>query len=199
MRHLLPILIMVPLILGGWSIWEQGPLPLDVAATRALQTLVPARSPWIEWLSSTAGWPLIFVTALVVAIFAASLGGLRGAAGALVGMALAMGMEQGLRMLVFVPRPPPALVDVAHESGSSGLPSTFALFYGAAMTALVLVAVNKRGAEPQMMRVAAIILLTAGCVGRVAAGGHWTSQIVASACLGALASLATMHLFKVRR
>lgn len=199
MRHSAAILAIVCLVLGGWSFAAQGPLPLDLAITRHLQALIPARSIWIEWLSSTAGWPLIVVSALVVAVFAASLAGLRGAAGALIGIGLAVAAERGLRMLIFVPRPDPALVDVAKASASSGLPSTFAIFYGAAAAALVLTSAGKRGAEAQIVRWTAAALLVAGCVGRVAAGGHWTSQVVASAALGALASLAAMYLFKVVR
>lgn len=199
MRHSAAILAIFCLVLGGWSFAAQGPLPLDLAITRHLQALIPARSIWIEWLSSTAGWPLIVVSALVVAVFAASLAGLRGAAGALIGIGLAVAAERGLRMLIFVPRPDPALVDVAKASASSGLPSTFAIFYGAAAAALVLTSAGKRGPEAQIVRWTAVVLLMAGCVGRVAAGGHWTSQVVASAALGALASLAAMYLFKVVR
>jgi len=199
MRSSAIALAILGLALGGWSVWQQGPLPLDFAITRQLQAIIPAQSAWIEWLSSTAGWPVIVVSALVVAVFAASLAGLRGAAGALVGIALAMAAERGLRMLIFVPRPDPALVQVAKASTSSGLPSTFAIFYGAAAAALVLASAGKRGPEAQVVRWGAVALLIAGCVGRVAAGGHWTSQVIASAALGALASLAAMHLFRVVR
>ena len=192
-------LAILGLALGCWSVWQQGPLPLDLAITRQLQAIIPAQSAWIEWLSSTAGWPLIVVSALVVAVFAASLAGLRGAAGALIGIALAMAAERGLRMLIFVPRPDPALVQVAKASASSGLPSTFAIFYGAGAAALVLASAGKRGPEAQVVRWGAVALLVAGCVGRVVAGGHWTSQVIASAAVGALASLAAMHLFRVVR
>lgn len=199
MRAIAIFLVSLCLVVGGWSLWQQGPLPLDLAITRQLQALIPAQSVWIEWLSSTAGWPLIVVSALVVAVFAASLAGLRGAAAALTGIGLAMAAERGLRMLIFVPRPDPALVDVAKASASAGLPSTFAIFYGAAAAALVLASAGRRGPEAQIVRWTAIALLVAGCVGRVAAGGHWTSQVVASAALGSLASLFAMYLFRVVR
>lgn len=199
MRSSAIALAILALALGGWSLAAQGPLPLDLAITRHLQALVPAPSPWIEGLSSTAAWPFIVVSALVAAIFAASLAGLRGAAGTLAGIGLAMAAERGLRMLIFVPRPDPALVDVAKASASSGLPSTFAIFYGAAAAALVLASMGRRGPEAQIVRWSAVGLLVAGCLGRVAAGGHWTSQVVASAALGALASLAAMYLFRVAR
>lgn len=199
MRLAAVLILLIAAVMGGASIWQQGPLPLDLIVTRALQAVIPAQSAWIEWLSSTAGWPLIVVSALVVAVFAASLGGLRGAGGALAGMGLAMALERGLRMLVYVPRPDPALVEVAKSNASSGLPSTFAIFHGAAMAALVLVAVNRRGSEAQVVRWGAIALLIAGCAGRVAAGGHWPSQVIASAALGALASFVSMRLSRVVR
>lgn len=199
MRPSVIALVILGLVLGGWSFVVQGPLPLDLAITRQLQALIPAQSAWIEWLSSTAGWPLIVVSGLVTAVFAASLAGLRGAAGALIGIVLAMAAERGLRMLIFVPRPDPALVDGAKASASSGLPSTFAIFYGAAAAALVLASSGKRGPEAQIVRWGAVALLVAGCVGRVAAGGHWTSQVIASAALGALASFAAMYLVRVVR
>lgn len=199
MRKYAIALAILGLVLVGWSSWQQGPLPLDLAITRNLQGLIPAHSVWIEWLSSTAGWPLIVISALVVAVFAASLAGLRGAAAALTGIGLAMAAERGLRMLIFVPRPDTALVDVAKASASSGLPSTFAIFYGAAAAALVLASAGRRGPEAQIVRWTSVVLMAAGCIGRVAAGGHWASQVVASAALGALASLAAMYLFRVVR
>jgi membrane-associated phospholipid phosphatase len=67
------------------------------------------------------------------------------------------------------------------------------------MAALVLVAVNRRGSEAQVVRWGAIALLIAGCAGRVAAGGHWPSQVIASAALGALASFVSMRLFRAVR
>lgn len=199
MRHSAIALGMLALVMGGLSFAQQGPLPCDLVVTRSLQGLIPAQSAWIDWLSSTAGWPLIVVSALVAAVFAASLAGLRGAAAALTGIGLAMAAERGVRMLIFAPRPDPALVDVAKASASSGLPSTFAIFYGAAAAALVLASAGRRGWEAQIVRWTAVALLVAGCVGRVAAGGHWTSQVVASAALGAFASLAPMYLFKLVR
>lgn len=199
MRSTMVVLAAVALVLGTASFVLQGPLPGDVAISRALQSIVPATSPWIEVLSATAGWPIIGISALVVGIFAASLAGLRGAGGALAGMALAMVAERGLRAVLFVPRPSPEAVAVASYSASSGLPSTFAIFYGAAMAALVMLSGGKASHEAMAVRYGALVLLTVGCAGRVAAGGHWTSQVIASAALGALASAVAMRVMRAAR
>lgn len=199
MRVLIPVLSIVALAVGGASAWAQGPLPFDLELTRALQQVIPAQSPWIDWLSQTAGWPGIIATALVAAVFAASLAGLRGAVAALIGMALAMAAERALRLVVSVPRPSPEIVDVAKVSASSGLPSTFAIFYGAACGALMLLAWARRGREAVAVRWCAIALLVIGCTGRIAAGGHWTSQVIASVALGWLASAVAVQIMKVRR
>lgn len=152
MRTLAIALVFVALIAGGASLWTQGPAPVDLAITRLLQQFVAADAPWIVWLSQTAGWPGIVVTALVAAVFAASLAGLRGAAAALGGMILAMVTERALRLIIWVPRPSAELVDVAKASASSGLPSTFAIFYGAACGALILLAPRRRGREAFAVR-----------------------------------------------
>jgi len=49
------------------------------------------------------------------------------------------------------------------------------------------------------VRLGAAVLLLAGCIGRVAAGAHWTSQVLASAALGALAAILAARLVGVRR
>ncbi|GGB71337.1 phosphatase PAP2 family protein [Blastomonas aquatica] len=199
MRNLTLVLALMVLMLGAASMWLQGPLPFDIEITKALQAFIPAGSAWIDYLSITAGWPGIIVSGLVVAVFAASLAGLRGAAAALVGMVLAMAMERGLRMFVLVPRPSSELVDVAKLSASSGLPSTFAMFFGAACGALIALAWGKRGCEAVLVRSGAASLLVIGCAGRIAAGGHWTSQVLPSAAAGVLASLLALRLFGLRR
>ena len=198
MRSFSLILIAVMLVLGGGGVWLNGPLPIDVEATRLLQQGIDARAPWIGWLSETAGWPWIIVSTLVAGLFAASLARLPGAAAVIIGVGIAMASERLMRLAIFVPRPSPELVEVAKASASSGLPSTFAIFYGAACGGLIMLTHGKRGAEAMAVRFAAWALLIVGCAGRVAAGGHWTSQVLASAALGGLAAILAARLMKVR-
>lgn len=199
MRTISLALLAIVIALGGSSLWLQGPLPLDLEMTRGLQRLIDARSPWIEWLSMTAGWPGIIATTLVAAVFAASLARLPGAVALILGTGVAMASERLLRMLIYAPRPSDATVEVAKISASSGLPSTFALFYGALCGSLILLGGGKNGREGTAVRWAAGALLLVGCAGRVAAGGHWTSQVLASAALGGLAAILALRLAGVRR
>ena len=184
-------LALLALVLGlGGANWAlQGPLPLDIEATRLLQGVIDARASWIDGLSQTAGWPLIVASTLVAGLFAASLARLAGAAALIGGVVIAMASERLLRLAIHVPRPSADIVEVAKASASSGLPSTFAIFYGAACGGLILLARRKRGREALAVQFVAWALLIIGCVGRVAAGGHWTSQVIASAALGALAAI----------
>ncbi|WP_017672240.1 phosphatase PAP2 family protein [Blastomonas sp. AAP53] len=199
MRVLSLALLAVVLVVGTGSLWTQGPLPLDVAITRQLQGVIDPHAPWIEWLSATAGWPWIVVSTLVAGLFVASLTRLPGAAALILGVGIAMASERLARLAIFVPRPSDDLVAVARASASSGLPSTFAIFYGAVCAGLILAAHRQNGSEAMAVRWAAAALLLLGCVGRVAAGGHWTSQVVVSAALGALAAILAFRLAGVRR
>lgn len=189
-------LFLLALVLGlGSANWGlQGPLPFDVPVTRLLQQFIDAQADWIAWLSQTAGWPLIVVSTLVAALFAASLARLAGAAALIGGVIVAMASERLLRLMIHAPRPSADMVEVAKASASSGLPSTFAMFYGAACGGLILLAHRKSGREAMAVRVGAWALLVIGCAGRVAAGGHWTSQVIASVGLGALAAILAVQL-----
>lgn len=198
MRNISLALIAIVLVLGGAGVWLNGPLPLDIEATRLLQQGINARAAWIEWLSETAGWPLIVVSTLVAGLFAASLARLPGALAVIIGVGIAMAAERLLRLAIFVPRPSSEMVEVAKASASSGLPSTFAIFYGAACGGLILLTHRMRGREAMAVRIAAWALLIIGCAGRVAAGAHWTSQVLASAALGGLAAILAARLMKMR-
>ena len=85
-------------------------------------------------------------------------------------------------MLIYVPRPTPDLVSVASSSTSSGFPSTFALVYGA-IFGVVLFAPGRKGLVPAGLAVLSLLLLVAGLSARVALGGHWMSQMMASLLL----------------
>jgi membrane-associated phospholipid phosphatase len=189
MRMFSLVLLALVLVLGGANWGLQGPLPLDIEISRLLQSGIDARASWIDGLSQTAGWPLLVVSTLVAGLFAASLARLPGAAAVIGGVIIAMASERLLRLMIHAPRPSAELVEVAKASASSGLPSTFAIFYGAVCGGLILLTHRKRGTEALAVRAGAWALLVVGCAARVAAGGHWTSQVVASAALGALAAI----------
>lgn len=160
----------------------QGPLPGDVLLTTWLQTMLGSRSEWAIWLSNTAKMP----AALGVLALACGMAWAQHGRAALLLPAVAylgaQGVNLGLRALIFVPRPDATLVEVATASADSGLPSTFALVY-AAVFGVMLANVERH--KPARLALAALAagLIVAGCLARIVLGGHWPSQLAASALL----------------
>lgn len=185
------LLAAIACILGSASLLLQGPLPGDVAVTRALQRLLGAAPAWAGWLTTTAKAPLLWGAIAVAGWLAWRVQGLRGALAVPLAYAFAFGTDQALRAALFVPRPDAALVAVADPAGSSGLPSTFGLVYGAMLGAALLARGSARQHWP--VRLIAAALLGAGLTARIVLGGHWPSQMIASAALGLLLALAALH------
>ena len=181
------LLLAVGLPLGAASWVAQAPLPGDVAATCGLQSLFGSDASWAAWLTDTAKPPLVLLTVLLGAGLAWAKTGWRGAITVPAAFLLVWMMGLGLRAGIFVPKPTGEFVEVFSESDKSGLPSTFALLYGAAFGATVCLprVTRCRWAEaPRGVAVAAVVvavaLLTAGMFCRVILGGHWLSQMLAS-------------------
>ena len=165
-------------------------MPGDAAVTQALQAMLGARPGWAGGLTDTAKAPLVWGTLAVAAALAWQAAGWRGAVAAALAYAFAFATDRGLRAVLFVPRPDPALVAVADPAASSGLPSTFGLVYGAMFGAALLARGPARRARPA--RILAAVLLIAGASARIVLGGHWGSQMIASVSLGLLLALAAL-------
>ncbi|MDX2222214.1 MAG: hypothetical protein SFV21_05670 [Rhodospirillaceae bacterium] len=175
---------------GAAVLIAQGPLPGDVAITRGLQTLFGDRPGWAEALTATARVPAIWGVVIVAAGLAFVRGGPWAAIAVPVAFGLAFGSAELWRLVLVAPRPTPDLVAVASPGTSSGLPSTFALYYGA-LGAAVMLARARTGAPAAAALVVAGAAVIAGCAARIVLGGHWTSQMLASASFAAgLAALA---------
>jgi membrane-associated phospholipid phosphatase len=176
--------------IGAANLALQGPLPGDVGVTRALQGLLGAEPAWATWLTGTAKAPLLWVTLLIAAVLAGWGASRSNRWERMAAVPLAYGLafvaDKGLRAILFAPRPDAALVAVADPAASSGLPSTFGLVYGAMFGVALLARGDRRG------RVIAGALLAAGLCARIVLGGHWPSQMLASAALGLLLALAAM-------
>ncbi len=87
-------------------------------------------------------------------------------------------IDQGMRWFLFVPRP---FQEGTVWVGSSSLPSTFALRYGALFGAVVWSNVSEYpGGWKIFIRWFAIFCLFAGAVARMVLLGHWGSQVLAS-------------------
>lgn len=181
------------LVIGAASTVMQGPLPGDVALTRALQAVLGPQALWADWVTDTAKSPLLWATlaaAMALAWWAAPARaqGWRAALTVPLAYALAFVTDKTLRAVLSVPRPDPALVAVAEPSASSGLPSTFGLVYGAVFGATLL----RHGGW--LARAVAGALLVIGLCARIVLGGHWPSQILASAAFGLLMAWAAYAL-----
>jgi membrane-associated phospholipid phosphatase len=185
------ICLVAGLAIGVACLIAPGPLPGDVSFTRGQQSIFGEAPAWATLLTATAKPPGIWLT-LAAATGLAYARGLRWSVAApslaLLGVTL---LDALLRALIFAPKPTAALVAVAAPSTSSGLPSTFALVYGALFGA-VLFAPGRRGALPVLASVSSALLVVAGCCARLVLGGHWTSQLLASLLLS-FALVSALH------
>lgn len=180
------ILVAFALLAGAASLIAGGPLPGDISITRALQSLLGAEPAWADFVTRTAKTPLLWCTLVLGGTLTASVAGWRGALGVPLAYALAWLVDKALRAAIFVPKPGPELVAVASASTASGLPSTFGLVYGSLFGAVFWL--RREGETAAVQRVLALLLMLCGSTARVILGGHWTSQMIASVCVGILAA-----------
>jgi hypothetical protein len=162
-----------------------GPLPGDVFITQALQGAFGEAPRWALFLTATAQFPWVWLT-VGLAVAMAYLGGRQwrgGAAPALTFLG-ALLLDKLLRLVIFSPRPDPAIVAVAAISNSSGLPSTFGLLYGGLFGAVILaLATGQGGTSARIQMLLSLLLLLIGWLARIVLGGHWASQMLASVAL----------------
>jgi len=175
--------------LGGWCLMAQGPVPGDVSITRALQTVLGTTPAWAKVVTETAKPPWLWVTVAVAVVLERMRKGWLSALGPGLALLFAQGFDVLLRAVLFVPRPTPELVAVLSPSGSSGLPSTFGLFYGT-LFGTAACYFSTRSSMSATISVVAIVVVLVGACGRVVLGGHWSSQVASSLLLGAAIALA---------
>ena len=178
------VLVVLVLIPGAASMFAQGPLPGDIAATLALQSVLGEAPAWAVSMTNMAKAPWLWASTAAALAIAGWAGGMLRAFSPLIAYALAWGADQLLRYLIFVPRPDAAWVSVASASSSSGLPSTFGLVFGALFGAAFWIAGG--GARKKTALALSLVLLTAGAAARIVLGGHWFSQMLPSFALGIL-------------
>ena len=184
---------LVSLALGGACLLAQGPLPGDVGATRLLQALFGDDPGWARFLTKSARAPGLWATLLLAIGLAGIRGGRRAALVPPLALIVALLLDVALRALIFAPRPDASLVKVASASAGSGLPSTFALVYGALFGAVLFVRARTGGRAPTRERLVgglAAGMIVAGGGARIVLGGHWASQVLASLALACAAVLA---------
>lgn len=183
LKRMTVLYLFTGLITGGACLIVQGPLPGDVAVTRLLQSVLGCTKSWAEFLTESAKLPGLWAT-LGVAVIVASLNrNWRIACTPVIALIFVQLLDVCLRAMLFAPRPTSDLVIVAVLSKSSGLPSTFGLVYGA-LFGISLCAANKRSSLSIVAATLSMLLILVGSSARIALGGHWTSQIIASILVG---------------
>lgn len=158
------------------------PWPGDVAVTRAVQALLPADTGWARWLSSTAGGSRAWALLVLVVLLASLLVNARAGLLAIVSFVGILGLDQGLRWLIFQPRPDPELVQVVGRMSGSSFPSTFALVHGAAFGYLAMLGVARAAGRARVTALLCIgcTPLVAGLAARLVLGAHWPSEMLVS-------------------
>lgn len=178
--------------LGAACLLAQGPLPGDVAVTRALQSALGEAPAWAGFVTHSAKSPGVWLTLCLSVGLASARAGWRGAAAPPLALLVAHLANALLRALIFAPKPSPELVAIATASAASGLPSTFALVYGGLFGAVVFAP-----GEGTVVSTGSAILsagfIVVGACARVVLGGHWTSQLLASLLL-AFSFVIALHL-----
>jgi hypothetical protein len=176
------ICFLTSMVLGAACLLAQGPLPGDVGVTRLLQSLAGGSPAWAELLTHSAKSPGVWLTLCIALGLGYARGGWWGAAAPPLALLVAHLVNALLRALIFAPKPSPELVAVATASSASGIPSTFALVYGALFGAVIFAR-----AERNLVSTSAAVLsgglIVLGTCARLILGGHWTSQILASLLL----------------
>lgn len=178
----------------AWSVLNPGPLPGDLALTRAAQHALGSAPAWAAWITDTAKFPTAWATFALAATLAFAVRGWRGALAAGAAFALAHGLDKLLRLVIFAPRPSADLVAVAAPASSSGLPSTFGLLFGALFGLTLLAALGQRTNAARAIVATSAALITAGLLARVVLGGHWPSQMLLSLAIGMVAAALSLRL-----
>lgn len=170
------------MVLGAACLVAQGPLPGDVAVTRALQSAMSEAPAWAQFVTNTAKFPDVWITLCVAVALAYARGGGWEATGPPVALVVAQLADAILRGLIFAPKPSPELVSVATVSTASGLPSTFALVYGG-LFASVIFSQGRHNVVSVSVVILSTVFIIIGFCARLVLGGHWISQLVASLLL----------------
>ena len=186
---------LIALLAGGASLFFLGPVPGDVLATSWLQTNLGTSPEWAHVLTRTAKAPYLWGTLIVGSALAVLAGHWRLFIAPLLAYAAIWFVDKGLRSLIYVPKPDAELVAVAGASSASGLPSTFALTYAAIFGAVIWSV--RKPVSGKVFQLICWALILGGCTARIVLGGHWTSQMIASAALGLVVSYFTTAIVKL--
>ncbi|TWT67180.1 phosphatase PAP2 family protein [Allorhodopirellula solitaria] len=178
------VLLMLGILLGAASIAVQGPLPGDVAATRFLQSVLGPEPAWAGPITQSAKHPYVWGMLAVGCLLAWIRAGWRGPTAVIGVFAAVKVLDFALRATIYTPKPIEEFVAVASASESSGFPSSFGLVYAALFGSVIFAVSSARNWQSNVAIVISIFMITVGSISRIVLGGHWTSQLLASLCIG---------------
>jgi len=164
---------------GVAGLIAQGPLPGDVPLTRALQESLGPAPEWAILLTRTGKSPAVWLTLFLGTALAYARAGWLSTGVPALALVSVYAIDAAARAVVFAPKPTAEVVAVAAASSASGLPSTFALVYGAVFGAAIFAPATTDGVARLSMAMS-LMLVVAGSSARITLGGHWASQILAS-------------------
>lgn len=156
----------------------------DVAAARAVQSAAPNPGWWATPISRLAPAPAKYYVMGLTAILAFAMAGFRGLLLALAFIALEQYGAEHTKTWFGRPRPSRDLIAVVGTPSGFTFPSTTITFFSVTFGLLAIVAARVRK-TPLAMGVLAggLVMLSLGCLARVAVGAHWPSDVVLTAVI----------------
>jgi len=173
------VLVAIVTVLIGVGVAMEPYFAGDVAAARALQSATPDPGWWATPISRLAPAPAKYYVMGLTAILAFAIAGVRGLLLAIAFIALEQYGAEHTKAWFARPRPSPDLITVVGTPRGFTFPSTTITFFAVTFGLLAVIAARVKKTPLAIgVLVAGSVMLLLGCVGRVALGAHWPSDVV---------------------
>ncbi len=164
--------------------------PGDLLITQLIQSTVPNIMGWADFLSKFAVFPWYFILMSISLISTWALTtNIRATLLSLISFGGILGIDQLLRLFIYVPRPSSDLIHVSNFLSGSSLPSSSALIYSATFGYLIMLIIAKKCKSTLFVKldiIFRIVVLIAVFIARIILGAHWPSDLVISYIIGFL-------------